>query len=265
METKHYRLYLDEAGDHVYSQNEGDIASRYLGITGVIIESDYYKNTIHPDFAAFKERHFPHNPDEPVILHRKELINKNGSFWRLLDPAKEKLFNDELLQTLQKYDFKLLTVVIDKNSHLKRYGEIAMHPYHYCVVALLERYCGFLNYFNAKGDVMAESRNGREDMQLKEAYRNVWESGTNFRNPDFFQKSLTTKEIKIKQKTANITGLQIADLLAYPCRMELLYAKGKIGSPGGTYGQQLCKTVEGKYNRHLYNGRVDGYGKIFLG
>ena len=132
------------------------------------------------------------------------------------------------------------------------------------MVALLERYCGFLNYYNAKGDVMAESRGGREDMQLKEAYRNVWESGTNFRKPDFFQTALTTKEIKIQPKTANVTGLQVADLLAYPCRMELLYVKGKVASPGGSYGQQLCKAVDSKYNRHLYNGKVDGYGKIFL-
>ena len=264
MDTKRYRLYLDEAGDHVYPRDENNVVSRYLGITGVIFENDYYKSTAHPDFTAFKERHFPHNPDEPVILHRKELINKKGAFWRLLDPAKEKAFNDDFLQTIQKYDFKLLTVVIDKNTHVKRYGKSALHPYHYCVVALLERYCGFLNYYNAKGDVMAESRGGREDMQLKEAYRNVWESGTNFRKPDFFQTALTTKEIKIQPKTANVTGLQVADLLAYPCRMELLYVKGKVASPGGRYGQQLCKAVDSKYNRHLYNGKVDGYGKIFL-
>jgi len=265
MAEKHYRLYIDEAGDHVYSQDEKDIVSRYLGITGVVFESDDYKQTTHPDFTALKERHFPHNPDEPVILHRKDLINKRGPFWRLLDPAKEKAFNDDLLTTFQKYKFKILTVVIDKNAHVKRYGDSALHPYHYCVVALLERYCGLLNFYNVKGDVMAESRGGREDLQLKEAYRNVWESGTSFRKQDFFQKSLTSKEIKVQPKTANITGLQIADLLAYPCRIELLYEQGRVKSPGGGYGQELCKAVEKKYNRHLYNGKVGGYGKIFLG
>lgn len=262
--AKRYRLYLDEAGDHVYSKDENNVVSRYLGITGVIFENDYYKNTVHPDFITFKDRHFPHNPDEPVVFHRKELVNKKGPFWRLNDPVREQGFNDDLLKTLGGYDFRLLTVVIDKNTHVKRYGELALHPYHYCVVALLERYCGFLNYFNAKGDVMAEGRGGREDMQLKEAYQNVWQSGTSFRKPEFFQAALTTKEIKIQPKTANVTGLQIADLLAYPCRMELLHGKGRAATPGGDFGQEVCKVVEAKYNRHLQNGRVDGYGKIFI-
>jgi hypothetical protein len=64
-----------------------------------------------------------------------------------------------------------------------------------------------LNFHNVQGDVLAESRGGREDMQLKEAYRNVYESGTSFRKLDFFQKTLKSKEIKIKPKTANIAGM----------------------------------------------------------
>ena len=139
MDTKRYRLYLDEAGDHVYPRDENNVVSPGLGITGVIFENDYYKSTAHPDFTAFKERHFPHNPDEPVILHRKELINKKGAFWRLLDPAKEKAFNDDFLQTIQKYDFKLLTVVIDKNTHVKRYCQNPPHPYHYFLFSFYAR------------------------------------------------------------------------------------------------------------------------------
>ena len=134
MDVKRYRLYLDEAGDHVYSRNEDNVVSRYLGITGVIVENDYYKKVIHPDFTEFKERHFPHNPDEPVILHRKELINKKGPFWRLLDPAKERAFNDDFLVTLKKYDFKLLTVVIDKNAHVKKIGRASCRERVYVLV-----------------------------------------------------------------------------------------------------------------------------------
>ena len=156
-------------------------------------------------------------------------------------------------------------MVIDKKAHVDRYKESALHPYHFCLVALLERYCGVLNYYNVKGDVLAESRGGREDMQLKEAYKNVYESGTNFRKQDFFQKSLTSKEIKIKPKLANIAGLQLADLLAHPCTIEILYEKKHIINWDGEYEKRICKCVNKKYNKHLINGRIDGYGKIFLG
>lgn len=264
MDKKRYRLYIDESGDHTYSSNKSDDAKRYLCITGVIFETKYYKETFHPNFEAFKQKHFPHSPDEPVVFHRKELINKKGPFWRLLNPESENSFNEDFLSLLEEHEYKVISVVIDKNSHLERYAESALHPYHYCLVAMLERYCGFLNYFNAEGDVMAEGRAGREDMQLKEAYERVYESGTSFRKPDFFQNSLTSKEIKIKPKTANIAGLQVADLLAHPCKTEILFEKKRIADQGGDYGKKICGCVSKKYNRHLFRGRVDGYGKVFL-
>lgn len=261
--TKRYRIYIDESGDHTYSR-ENKPEKRYLGITGIAIESEYYRQVFQLQLEKLKQTHFPHSPDEPVILHRKELIGKRGSFGRLRDPQKEKKFNDDFLKFLKDMEYTLVTVVIDKKTHVERYQKSALHPYHYCLVAMLERYCGFLNFYNAKGDVMAESRGGREDMQLKEAYQRVYESGTQFRDLEFFQNSLTSKEIKIKPKSANIAGLQIADLLAYPCKNELLSEKNRIKKKRDIFGSKVCKTIKGKYNRHIFNGRIQGYGKVFL-
>ena len=93
---------------------------------------------------------------------------------------------------------------------------------------LLERYCGFLHFYNAKGDVLAESRGGIEDKQLKVAYKTIYEGGTQFREFTFFQNVLTTKEIKLKPKTANIAGLQISDLVAHPIKHEILIENNRI-------------------------------------
>jgi hypothetical protein len=261
---KRYRLYIDESGDHTYSLDEKDIAKRYLGITGVIFEQNYYKKKFHSDFEQFKQRHFPYNPDEPVIFHRKELIGKRGPFRFLLNPENENIFNKELLQLFKVSDYQLITVVIDKTAQFIRYGEYAMHPYHYCLVAMLERYCGLLNFLNTEGDVMAESRGGREDMQLKEAYKNVYESGTSFRDPSFFQRALTSNEIKVKDKKMNITGLQLADLLAHPCKTEILWEKGRIDFRQDGFGQKISECTSDKHNRHVFNGQISGYGKVFL-
>lgn len=264
MTSKRYRLYIDESGDHTYSGID-EPEKRYLGITGVIFESEYYRNAFHQQFEDFKQKHFPHSPDEPVILHRKELIGRHGSFWRLRDINNEKAFNEDFLKMLQEKDYLVISVVIDKKAHVDRYGAAALHPYHYCLVAMLERYCGFLNFFNAQGDVMAESRGGKEDMQLKEAYQRVYESGTQFREPTFFQKTLTSKEIKVKPKSANIAGLQLADLLAHPCKNEILFEQKRIGKWDEVFGTKVCQCVSGKYNRHVFKNRVQGYGKVFLG
>lgn len=225
-----------------------------------------YRTAFHPAFEALKQKHFPHNPDDPVILHRKELVNKEGSFWRLREPEKEAQFNKDLLTFLQEQEYALIMVVIDKKSHVERYGDAAYHPYHYCLATLLERYCGFLNFYNARGDILAESRGKTEDQQLREAFAHIYSSGTRFRSAGFFQRALTSKEIKLKPKSANIAGLQVADLLAYPLKQKILMEKNRI-APGawqGKFGEKVAATVQNKYNRHFYKGRVDGYGKIFL-
>jgi hypothetical protein len=260
---KRYRLYIDESGDHTYKDIE-DPAKRYLGLTACFIESDVYRTQFHPALEVLKQVHFPHSPDEPVILHRKDLINRNGPFWRLRDPENERRFNEDLLQFLTNQDYLLITVVIDKKTHIERYGDAAYHPYHYCLAALLERYCGFLNRFNAQGDVMAESRGGAEDRQLGAAYRRLYDSGTFFRDAGFFQRVLTSKEIKLKSKLANIAGLQVADLLAYPCKQEILMMEERIEDPGDTFGHEICRRIAPKYNRRYLDGRVKGYGQVFL-
>jgi len=283
-----YRLYIDESGDHSYGKRELQNLrikfkdrtidysmkhypelereeKRYLGLTGCIIETEKYRSVFYPRFEALNQKHFPHNPDEPVILHRKDVINKRGPFWRLRDPEKEKLFNEELLSLFEEMDYTVITVVIDKKAHVERYKESAYHPYHYCLSILLERYCGFLHFYNAKRDVLGESRGGTEDRQLKDAYNRIYDSGTQFRRPEFFHRVLTSKEIKLKPKQANIAGIQLADLLAYPLKQEILAENAKIPTmPDELFGKRVCEIVKKKYNRHFYDGRVYGYGKVFL-
>jgi hypothetical protein len=233
-------------------------------LTGCFVEREVYRTQLHPALEELKQAHFPHDPDEPIVLHRKDLIERRGPFWPLRRADNERRFNRDLLQFLEEQQYTLITVTIDKKTHIERYGAAAYHPYHYCLAALLERYCGFLNRFNARGDVMAESRGKREDQQLKGAYRSLYESGTYFHRATFFQAVLTSKEIKLKRKSANIAGLQVADLLAYPCKQEILAAEGRIQVADDIFGREICDHIAAKYNRRLWDGRVSGYGQVFL-
>jgi len=260
---KLYRLYIDESGDHTYYETE-DPAKTHLGLTGILIEYEYYRTTFQPELELLKQRHFPHSPDEPVILHREDIINRRGPFWRLRDPEKEEAFNEDLLQFLKVQRYIVISVVIDKNSHIKRYGDAAYHPYHYCITAMLERYCGYLNFYNARGDVLAESRGGAEDRRLKSAYIRLYEEGTHYRGTSFFQKALKSCEIKLKPKWKNIAGLQIADILAHPSKQEILIEQQRVDDPGDNFGKQICQCIQTKYNQQVYEGRIWGYGKIFL-
>jgi len=233
-------------------------------LLGLFVEAETYRDSFHPAFESLQQRHFPHNPDEPVILHRKELLNRQGPFWRLRDEGNAQRFNTDLLQFLADQDYGVIGVTIDKKAHIQRYAGGAYHPYHYCSAALLERYIGFLNFHNAQGDVLAESRGGAEDLQLKEAYMTLYKAGTYYRWAGSFQRALTSKELKLKPKSANIAGLQVADLLAYPVKQEILLERRLITDPGDVFGRDLCRVIASKYNRQIYQGRVQGYGKVFL-
>jgi hypothetical protein len=260
---RRYRLYIDESGDHTYQRIE-EPARRYLGLIGCLVEAEAYRTDFQPGLEELKQTHFPHSPDEPIILHRNDILNRHGPFWRLRDRENELRFNDDILQFLAQQEYLVINVVIDKKTHVERYGAAAYHPYHFCLAALLERYCGFLNFFNARGDVLAESRGGREDQQLKAAFERLYESGTLFHDAAFFQKALTSKRLKLKRKSANIAGLQVADLLAYPCKQELLVNERRIKDPGDVFGKEICRRINAKFNRHQFNGRIRGYGQVFL-
>jgi hypothetical protein len=99
---------------------------------------------------------------------------------------------------------------------------------------------------------------------LKEEYKKLYEQGTGFHVPADFQNTLTSKEIKLKPKEKNIAGIQIADLLANPCRNEFLAEKGRIVLPEMVFGRRACEAVRDKFNRQVYTGRVEGWGKILL-
>lgn len=260
---KLYRMYIDESGDHTYYETE-DSAKRYLGLTAIIVESEYYRINFQPSLEALKQKHFPYSPDDPVILHREDIVNKRGPFWRLRNSEKENLFNEDLISFLNDQSYCVISIVIDKKVHTERYGIDAYHPYHFCLMALLERYCGYLNFYNARGDVMAEARGGTEDRQLKVAYKSIYEGGTYYRGSEFFQKVLTSAEIKIKPKWKNIAGLQIADVLAHPCKQEILSDWKKCEVLKDNFGAKICKCIRPKYNYQVHEGRIQGYGKIFI-
>lgn len=256
-----FRLYIDESGDHVFKRME-DASHRFLCLLGCWFRGRDLR-AFHEDLERFKQTHIPHNPDEPVILHREDIINRRKAFWRLRDVEVAERFDAALLEVVAVAEFRVVAVVIDKLT-LNQLYPVPAHPYHLGMGFLLQRYCGYLNHVNRRGDVLAESRGGHEDRLLKDSYSRVYERGAWMTGAEFFQKALTTSQLKLKPKSSNISGLQLADLLAHPVKQAMLVERGLIPSPLSPFAGRLAAAVEKKFNRHLYQGRVEGYGKVFF-
>ena len=108
-----------------------------------------------------------------------------------------------------------------------------------------------------RGDVMAESRGGTADKELKRVYRHFLERGTRYRSAQELQNYLTSMEIKLKPKSANIAGLQIADLIAYPSKIEIMQANGhQPMNPPSLATRRIIERIQSKYNQ---------WGRKFIG
>ena len=251
-----YSLYVDESGDHTYSFDHNPDA-KYLGLTGVLLEDEYYRTTFHPQLESLKQRHFPHSPDEPLVLVRKHIIQRKGKFGVLADPERKAGWEKDFLEFLLNVQATIFAVVIDKESHLSVYGEAAYHPYHYCMTVMLERLRGHLLYSGGCADVMAESRGKVEDEELKNEYRLVWRNGTRYILGQAFQEVLTSNDLKVRKKESNIAGLQLADLIAAPSKMNIIISKNRsLMNQPSRFTKDINSHIRRKFNR---------YGQVFLG
>lgn len=282
-----YRLYIDESGDHTYGRKEqkpfvllsqgkkifeASIDSypqlerddkRYLCLTGCIIKLDYYRDEFVPVLEAFKRDFF--DPDENVILHAKEIIQRQSHFHVLQNKEVSNRFDAGLLDIVANAEYTIINVVIDKKNHVENYGVAAWHPYHYCLANMLARYCFFLQKRKAKGDVLAESRGKTEDFELKKVYTAIYEKGTRFKSAKFFQQYLTSKEIKIKPKEKNVAGLQLADILANPLKKHTLVQKSIMQEPDeSVFWLKIIEAAKSKLDCRESDGCVDGYGLVLI-
>jgi hypothetical protein len=192
-----YRIYIDEVGNPDLESSDNP-NHRFLSLTGVILELGYVESVVHPQMEALKARFFRSHPDEPVIFHRKEMVNARPPFEGLLDDKIQKGFDQELLDLLDSWEYTIISVCLDKKRHKETYTTWRYDPYHYCLAVLLEKFVFFLKRMNSKGDVMAESRGGKEDMRLKASFARLWENGTDYVAPGEFQEILTSRQLKVK-------------------------------------------------------------------
>ena len=242
-------MYVDETGNadlrHTDDQNH-----RFLSLTGVVVDLDDDVNMIAPEMAAFKASFFGFRPDSPVILHRSEMMNRRGDFRIFRDRGLRERFDEELLRLMRRWDYAVITVCVDKKNYVRKFGRRDSpleDPYHYCMEILLETFCDLLEGQGGRGDVLAESRGGREDERLKDEFGRLWETGSENLSATRIQSSITSRELKVSRKSDDVAGLQLADMIANPSRSEILAERGLLGRDLGAFAKSLRGVLMPKY------------------
>lgn len=255
-----YRLFIDEVGHHNMKSAQ-DPNEQYLGLTGVIFDRDYASTIFTEMLDKLKADCFG---TSDVVLHRREILNRKPSpFDQLCDESKRREFDEKLLQLIDSAEFTAITVVIDKKEHAERYSVWHFQPYHYCLTTMLERYVLWLRDTGQAGDVMIESRGKVDNMKLERAYKHIYENGTQNVPRLIIQKMLSSKEIKLKSKTANIAGLQLADLLANPAWRDLI-CRQRNEAMKAEFGRRVVEILYATKYRRRPDGKIEGWGTKML-
>lgn len=258
-----HRLYVDEVGASG-KRASSDPHAQYLSLTGVVFELDYVDAVLFPEIEGLKKAYFGSHPDEPVILHRSEIVNKTPPFDALRDPMVLKRFDAQLTQHLEAWAYTVFTVVVDKVALASAFSAVRPDPYHRCLELMVTGYAALLQRRGVTGDVLAESRGGNEDQRLKQAFRQLAMSAEAIDPKGPLATLLTSRELKVKAKAMNISGLQVADLLAHPAMLATLDARA--GRPRrADYGGRLITMLEGsgKYACDSV-GVVEDIGRIWI-
>lgn len=258
-----YRLYIDEVGNQDLKSAENP-NERFLGLTGVIFELNYVREVLNPKLEKLKNDFFTADPDEHIILHRKDILRAKYPFQALKDRELRTRFDKSLLSLIEKLQFTVVSVTIDKLEHRERYQVWRHHPYHHCLEILLERFIFFLDEKDEIGDVLSESRGGKEDLKLKKSFSRLYRLGNEYIPHERFQERFTSAELKVKPKSSNVAGLQVADLIAHPCRKLILIENEILPREDlAPFATKVISVIDSKFYRDAAKG-VKGFGRKFL-
>jgi len=197
--------FLDECGD--YSMQPFDPGFPLLLLAVVLCRRDGYQAGVLAGLNNLKLRFWSH---EGVFMHSREIRKQTGAFSFLHEPEQRQAFYSAVSEYVRNAPFDLVVACYHKRQPAA--STVPEHPYAFALGRLLDV---VTRQAHARAirrvHLIAEARGKREDRQLSEwvcAYQ-VGQDGLDIL-------------LEVRPKSANIAGLQLADLCAYPAARHAL-------------------------------------------
>jgi len=213
-----YYLFLDESGDHGLA-NINQFFPVFL-LCGVLFErGDYEKCS--DEVNEVKEKYWG---NKEVIFHSSDIRRCRKEFQILLNLDLKRDFITDINAIIRTNNFNIIADGIQKEFYIKKYGKLS-NVYELCLSFIIERAVFCLDNIptNKQLYLIIEERGKREDKKLKEFISKVMDRGTAYVTPE--RLSYLNIKVEFRPKKANINGLQISDLIAYPIATYILDEK----------------------------------------
>lgn len=203
-------MFLDESGDHGLKKEKIDKSYPMFVLVGCIFDFDYYSKTVEPEINQLKLKHFGKSS---IILRSYDIRKQKNDFSSLVDKEKREVFLSEVNTLISSFEFTVIAAAINKLKLIEVYSH-PENPYHLCFRFILERTVMYLGRSNTSIILRTESRETHNDRQLALVYERFRSNGNQFIKSEEVQNKLI--DLSFNQKTQNVVGHQIADLIAYP-------------------------------------------------
>ncbi len=204
-----YYIFLDESGTS--SLINIDPSFPVLVLCGLVIsESEYriLKNKIY----QLKQKYFP---GKQVVLHRRDMRKYENGFEIFFDERVKRNFYYDLNKIMTDAEYKLISSAINKQEHIQKYGKIATDPYQLALTFVLERALYETDDKNVRVRVFIESRGKKEDRIVSARYNTLLHRGSESVSAERFLERYDDN-LNLRKKADFETGIEIADLCAYP-------------------------------------------------
>lgn len=207
-----YVVYVDESGDHSLASIDPGYPVFVLALC--VFHKRHYSETIISAVEKLKFNYFGH---DSVVLHENEISKQKGAFAFLSHRPTRIEFMERLNSIMDTSNFILIACVVDK-TRLSRGQGASSNPYHIALGICLEALHGFLTekgQVNLQTHVVVECRGKKEDSELELEFRRIRDGSSPGSQRLPF-------EIVFADKKTNLTGLQLADLVARPVGVNYL-------------------------------------------
>ena len=201
-----YVVYVDESGDHSLASIDPDYPVFVLALC--VFHKRHYSEKIIPAVEKLKFNYFGH---DSVVLHENEIRKQKGDFAFLSHRPTRTAFMERVSSIMEASNFILIACVVDKTRVGRSEGAVS-NPYHIALGICLEALRSFLvekKQDELQTHVVVECRGKKEDSELELEFRRICD-GNNPGNRHL------PFDIVFADKKTNLTGLQLADLVARP-------------------------------------------------
>ena len=217
-----YYLFIDECGDHNLAKYDPGFPA--FTLCGILI-SQQNLNALNKAFEELKYEVFN---TKDVIIHSTDIRKWRGAFSILADETSRIKFYEGIEKILSQHEAYVIVSCTILKKQLNKFcirGE-EEDVYGLSLSYLIERSI-FCVDNDAKGkqpseiSIIVERRGKKEDHKLLNYNNGLRNRGTKWVTADRLRARIC--DFSFKNKKDNVIGLQIADLIAYPITIQLLY------------------------------------------